>query len=381
MDLVEVEQLISGRAYRGPFPPEIEAAYDAYRLRYRRRLIQALIVPSLVCYNVFLVVDYVLLPATFWLSVAIHLLFVSPIIVVSSLGLRDRWSLRKRDLCVALGPLAICAQIMVIYTLNTGSAAQHYQYLAILVLMYMNLLFRIEYDQAIIASAVALLIYVSALLIARAPVPVLVVGIMAVAATAYLSLSCNLQMQRDARHGFLRRLQEQLRFESAQTAAERDALTGLYNRRRLDTAFARICNAETDEFAAILMIDVDHFKRFNDENGHLTGDQCLRRVARVLLDAVRSKDDLVIRFGGEEFLILLPATSLAEALMIAERIRCEVEQLTILHADGATRVTVSIGAMASRLRPGMQDSLIADADRALYEAKQAGRNRVWPSLS
>ena len=126
------------------------------------------------------------------------------------------------------------------------------------------------------------------------------------------------------------------------------------------------------------MIDVDQFKRFNDENGHLAGDVCLRRIAEVLTQIFDGKDDLVVRFGGEEFLVLLTGIEQPHAVRLAERIRTEIEALGIVHADGTTHVTVSIGVTAGAICQGVQNALISGADAALYAAKQAGRNRVWP---
>ena len=379
MQLDQVDQLILDRGYRLAFPESVEAAYHAHRLRFRQRLSNAVIGPSLVCYNVFLVVDYLLLPETFWLSVAIHLFVVSPIILLSSVCMQSDCDHRTQDLCTALGPVAMICQVMVIYALNDNEAAQHYQYLAIFILIYMNLSFRLEYDHAIIASAFVLAVYNGTLLASGTPLPVLIIGMMASGAACYLSLSGNRQMQRDARHGFLRHMQDKLRIEEARTEAERDALTGLFNRRRLEAVFARLATQTPKRPAAVLMIDVDHFKQFNDQNGHLAGDLCLRRIAELLPSLIRKEDDLVVRFGGEEFLVLLPATTAEDASRIAERIRAEVEALGILHADGGMRVTVSIGVTVDEITAGSPSGLIAGADAALYAAKQAGRNRVWPT--
>ena len=378
MQLDQVDRLIFERGYRFAFPEDVEAAYNAYRMRFRRRLSTAMLGPTLVCYNVFLVVDYQLLPETFWLSVMLHFLVVSPIIVLSSIRIQTDCDLLTQDVCTALGPLAMIGQVMAIYAMSTSESAQHYQYLAIFVLIYMNLLFRMEYRHAIVASACAVTVYVGTLLVAGEPLPVLVIGVMASGAACYLSLSGNRQMQRDARHGFLRRMQDKLRIEEAKTEASRDALTGLFNRRRLEAVFAELATVSPELPVAVLMIDVDHFKQFNDQNGHLAGDLCLRAIADLLVGVARKDRDLVVRFGGEEFLVLLPATLADDALRIAERIRSEIEALGIRHADGKTGVTVSIGAMVDDMSAGSPKTLIAGADAALYAAKQAGRNRVWP---
>ena len=126
------------------------------------------------------------------------------------------------------------------------------------------------------------------------------------------------------------------------------------------------------------MIDVDHFKLFNDRYGHVQGDACLRRVGKLLMNLACRPGDLPARYGGEEFAVLLPGASLAGARIVAERLRHAVEELCIAHADSPLgQVSVSIG-LAS-LVPSLGDtaqSLIEAADAGLYAAKRGGRNAV-----
>lgn len=171
--------------------------------------------------------------------------------------------------------------------------------------------------------------------------------------------------------------------------AATDSLTGIANRRhfdrRLDEEWRR--GSREGRPLALLMLDIDGFKRFNDRYGHLAGDECLRQVVSVIAAHARRPGDLAARLGGEEFALLLPGAALEAALVIAERIRCEVADLTIPHQDGIDgRVTVSIGVAAMQPGPGHDaEALRHGADNALYAAKAAGRNRVseagaWLSL-
>jgi diguanylate cyclase (GGDEF)-like protein len=162
-------------------------------------------------------------------------------------------------------------------------------------------------------------------------------------------------------------------------SALRDPLTRLYNQRyfaeRLDAElrFAR----RHGSALAVLMIDIDHFKRVNDQRGHLVGDSVLGAVALTLARAVRN-EDVVARYGGEEFVVLLRATALDAAVLLAERLRRKVEDLSVPCDGGApVAVTVSAGAAAFPA-DGIETAhdLIGAADRALYVAKGAGRNRV-----
>jgi diguanylate cyclase (GGDEF)-like protein len=169
-----------------------------------------------------------------------------------------------------------------------------------------------------------------------------------------------------------------LEFEQA---ASVDALTGIHNRRWLMEAYPRaIARCDRDEQPVCLLIaDIDHFKRFNDHFGHLTGDVVLRRVSRQLADGLRAQD-LIARYGGEEFLILLPQATGAQALPIAERLRELVAANCALVTEaGVEAVAVSCG--VAEMLPGESlEQLIARADAALLRAKENGRDRVELAL-
>lgn len=161
----------------------------------------------------------------------------------------------------------------------------------------------------------------------------------------------------------------------------RDSLTGLYNRRRFDEVFDTEWRRalRTLRPLALLMIDVDNFKALNDSYGHQRGDECLREIARVLEEQPRRGHDIVARFGGEEFAVLLPGSDAAGAMGIAENIRCAVEGQRMEHRESKTGpwVTVSIGACSRSPRVTETPAdMLYDADMALYTAKQLGRNRV-----
>jgi len=157
-----------------------------------------------------------------------------------------------------------------------------------------------------------------------------------------------------------------------------DGLTGLYNRRWLDDRLPRLMNRHKRSHhpLSLLMLDVDHFKRFNDTYGHATGDAVLQLVAAVLLRSVRPTD-FVARYGGEEVVVVLTDTAVEGARTAAERIRAAIAGTPVLTADGRAlpAVTVSIG--ISELGDGMEAAvLLGEADARLYRAKGAGRNRV-----
>ncbi|MBI3966045.1 MAG: diguanylate cyclase, partial [Chloroflexi bacterium] len=165
--------------------------------------------------------------------------------------------------------------------------------------------------------------------------------------------------------------------------SSQDPLTGIANRRQFDAVLEAEWRRASRRRAplALVFVDVDCFKAYNDSHGHLNGDDCLTRIAATLSGQLRRGGDLAARYGGEEFAIVLSDTDLPGAIQVAEAIRIGVESLAITHSSShiSDRVTVSLGVAA--LTPDLHDSprdLVADADAALYGAKRAGRNRTCP---
>ena len=155
-----------------------------------------------------------------------------------------------------------------------------------------------------------------------------------------------------------------------------DPLTGALNRRGMDMLLPDLfASLKKDvKTISVAMLDLDYFKRVNDRYGHLVGDQVLRKTAHILSVIVR-KSDAIVRYGGEEFLIIFPGVGLCVAKTIAERARCTLETTRIGVGELEIQVTVSIGVAELRKEEG-SDELIKRADEALYRAKGAGRNRV-----
>lgn len=175
--------------------------------------------------------------------------------------------------------------------------------------------------------------------------------------------------------------------ERIEALALLDGLTGIPNRRYFDAFLAqewkRASRVQTP--LALIMLDIDHFKEFNDLYGHQAGDECLRRIARTLHGFAHRVGDMAARYGGEEFMLVLGNTTADTAEQIAEKVRAAVEALDIRHAGSrfAQHLTISLGVGTAHPHRGEAQpaSLIAQADKALYAAKSAGRNRVMSALS
>lgn len=168
---------------------------------------------------------------------------------------------------------------------------------------------------------------------------------------------------------------------TAQLISITDSLTGLANRRCFDEAFSaeffRI--KRKGEFLSLIMLDVDHFKKYNDIYGHLAGDECLRQIGNILKNIVSRSSDVVARFGGEEFIVILPETDSKGANNIAELIRKSVEDLAITHSGSKTAeyVTISLGVVTVKATEFSEpEQVIALSDKAMYQAKNEGRNKV-----
>ena len=160
--------------------------------------------------------------------------------------------------------------------------------------------------------------------------------------------------------------------------ATTDALTNLANRHAMESAFPKLIEncLNKAQPVSLMMIDVDNFKQFNDMLGHVAGDRALSVVARVLKQQFRQRD-LLARYGGDEFAVLLPDVNLEEALAIGERVRRAITGETDDGEDSLIRIPVCISMGVAELNPdGTLDSLLRDADAALYRAKRAGRDKV-----
>jgi diguanylate cyclase (GGDEF)-like protein len=159
----------------------------------------------------------------------------------------------------------------------------------------------------------------------------------------------------------------------------RDVLTGMFNRRHFREVFEQMLqhSAETRQPISLLLIDLDHFKLVNDDFGHLAGDECLRMLARNLNDCLASENAVIARFGGEEFVVVLPGVSANRVLEIAERVRHHIGSQPVRYAGKEITMTASIGVFSVPLGVAASaDEVLHQADDALYAAKNSGRNRV-----
>ncbi|HAB72592.1 MAG TPA: GGDEF domain-containing protein, partial [Pantoea sp.] len=168
-----------------------------------------------------------------------------------------------------------------------------------------------------------------------------------------------------------------------QSLALVDGLTGLANRRQFDALLEQglLKSLKTGDPIALVMIDIDCFKRFNDTYGHVAGDECLQDVAHALKQSVHFHGDVVARYGGEEFAIIMPNTDESEAKIVAERAVRNVMEMGIAHEStevslGIVTISAGYSSLVSEGKPAEAEQLKKEADRALYKAKRNGRNQA-----
>lgn len=347
-------------------------------------------------YGGFGILDFVLAPEV---APALWALRFGAIVPLSLVLLVFTLMSRFHDLLeplLALWVLLAGLGIVVMIGAVPGEAGQSYYAGLILVFIVGYTWARVRF---VLASAVGWLIVVAYEVVAMGftdtPVMVFVSNnFFFVGANVLGMLSCH-SIERYARKDFLmtRRLREEKEharqaneaLAEANTELERlarvDGLTGIPNRRSFDTALAKewLRCQRSRQPLALIMGDVDHFKRYNDALGHPAGDDCLRRVARALAAQPRRPADLATRYGGEEFAVLLPDTGREGAAHLAERIAAAIRELSIPHPDTTTGATVSLSLGVGVLHPrlGLDELALVDlADEALYEAKDTGRDRV-----
>lgn len=380
IEIGDVQACIDAGGWKSIFPPKIEKTYHYYRKSLREAGVKRSLWPILIIYNLLLITDIYMLPDTARISAALHFGFVTPVIVAVYFIYFRLDNLIYRQFSEAAVPIAIAIQIMTVFVMSQNPLRAHYQYFMFLVVFWPGGIQRFTPKIAHGVTAVLLAIYLAAVLTSDLQLAVKIFGLSQMLAVAFLGYRINLRSYKESRFGFLKRLEDEIRYREAALEAELDPLTGLKNRRYLE-AFQK---EKLPSFyrqglpLAALMIDIDEFKSFNDYYGHLHGDMCIKNVASAIVSSIRSQMDVAVRYGGEEFLVLIPGLTEERALAKAEIIRGKVKELAIRHAKSKVgdHVTISIGIASGLASDALLKGLIASADAALYSAKAAGRDRV-----
>ena len=356
------------------FHPSIESGFRDYHWERGRRRGRIAVIVAIVVVSIFAIKDMLVMPSEVWTwTSGIRLLVMVPSLLIALYGV-TRLPRRQSEYSMAFG------SVVCLYGLTGANAAalmlDHplpYEGLMLgTFFVYFMLGMRLHMIAPICLPLVPLYAFIA---IQQALPPNQVLIHVLYLAIANLVGTIGLySAEYSARTAFLNSQVSRFR-------AEHDPLTLLHNRRALHDTLNRLWRMaiRQRQSLAVLLIDVDHFKAYNDHYGHVAGDQCLQRVADALKASLNRPMDRVGRYGGEEFMAIAYPVSGAGVVDLANRVREAVELLDIPHAAAPTgdRVTVSVGVTCVPPRPGLKpENLIDLADKALYRAKTAGRNCV-----
>ena len=365
------------------FSRPVSARYEIDTGRERALHLRRTILIGLIFHNAYNLTTALLMPGMLPLAIALRLFLVTP------LGLLLAWSVTRmpgpqRERMVTATMLLVTAVPILLFSLEREamSAICYIEYPLMMVFATMMLVLRFPHALILTGLSAAASFASIALRTDLAPELALCLAFQTVAG-AFFVLYGNHQIEGVRRRAYLVSLREILRSAGLEqdrrvltVLSETDPLTGLANRRALDAALAKTTREARG--TALLMIDVDHFKRFNDAYGHPAGDACLRRIAEAIAGETRGGRDCVARYGGEEFSVLMRGCDARAVARVVRRLRARIAGLEIPHVargDGQPSVTVSIGvAVTPAGRTTTPAELVAEADAALYQAKGLGRN-------
>jgi len=383
------------------FEPDMEQRFQQARhaARLRHFLISGWI--ALGVFNVFLLTDQQMVPETYELAWRVRLLVFTPFgLFILLVGTFFREFVLDRsqgllEFLVALSGVVAALSLMAILQASGGPMALLYHAGLMPIVVYGNLVQRQQFAWALGTSAtICVLMGLSLTRVLQTEqvygVTVAMLMVMVVMMISVYTLFMNYRMELEERRRFLgvdraltlRQQVEQSRVEFA-TLSRQDALTALPNRRCFDEVLGQAWDTHDQQARSLtlLLLDVDHFKAFNDRYGHSAGDQCLKLLAQALQETITAEGGTLARWGGEEFAVLLPGVRLGEAERIATRLCAAVSGLCLRHEASSTSsvVTVSVGGACGV--PEVAGVSINDAlwlaDQALYRAKSEGRNRWW----
>lgn len=378
------------------FPAELEARFQQDMAAQRLQHFLRSGVVALLIFNGFLLVDYLMANDVFWLALQVRLFVVTPL-ALALIGVYSRWGPQilawRRPMLIEGTVFFACllaAASLAFILARSHAALSHYYHVGfIVVVLYANIVQRMRFWMALPFSLLVLAMHLGGIVILD-NVPPRLLGpiVVMVASTVLFTLMANYAMERDERRHYLLTLRERaLVQELADTHARLtelsrvDGLTEVANRGHFQDHLQQVWHRAVPDRTplALLMVDVDHFKRYNDRYGHPAGDAALREVAQVLNGHLRRPGDLVARYGGEEFVAVLPQATPEVACQVAERVRQAVEHLQVRHEGSSTArvLTVSVGvAHGVAGEVDSPEALLKQADQALYQAKREGRNRV-----
>ena len=363
------------------FSPDIESLYRREAVSGSRTPVFVSWLIGIVLFDLFLASDYVVASDDLMLYAIGRLGIMTPA-CLAVLYLASRFGQAYNGLISSM-PVLVSGTLTTLLMISHGSYRADYLFGNILILICGCVINRAPLAYAICSVCLQCALF-NIVLFGSDIVPAghRLIHMLICLSGAVVALITSYMLERDSRKAFLLAMRVRLLNHDLQTIAMTDPLTGLANRRRLAEATQLFWTDRADEalMASVVLIDIDHFKLFNDHHGHMAGDDCLGVIARLLSRQLRGGRDLAVRFGGEELLVFLPDTRFDAARRVAEAICESIREARIPHPHLGEQaiVTASLGVYTVDARECTPNELIALADKALYAAKAAGRNCIWP---
>ncbi len=369
------------------FTKELEDLFEREISRTRRERVFFLGLIAAVVYDLFLFLDTVIIQDIFITSLIIRLGIITPLILIVSALIYKGKSPIFREVSISLATIVVGISNIVLIMLSNSMNKIFYHPGLILVIIYCNLMARLKFRFALFTSITLTMFYVVFYpSLPSIPSQIETTNIAILIACVVLTLFVNFMMEVEQRRNFLLTLRERIRRgeltvqnRKLSRLATLDPLTKLANRREIDEYIEQLGDEIQLMCLSVIMVDIDHFKKFNDTYGHIAGDTCLQKVARELRDAAHRQGDMVGRIGGEEFILFLPNSNLEDARLIAEKIVHRIFDLAIPNSGSPIEpfVTISAGVSSGEIKTTSDaKNLIESADQALYCAKNNGRNQV-----
>jgi diguanylate cyclase (GGDEF)-like protein len=381
-----------GRSWWLIFPKSLEQRFEHETNAQRSRQLQRTGVAALLLTDLYVVTDHSLMADVISQALIFRFGILTPVSLLALWLLGRNPPKLWREFLVVFAPFVLALGILYLFVLSVSPFKTSLLFGVMLAVIGSNILMQPRFPFALASSVAIFLLMSAATLSADIAVQIKLTSIFFAWTTVIMTLIANYRLEREFRDGYLLRLRERLRGEALQQTnarlqdlSKRDALTGLANRRFLEDHLADLCRTDADDErpVAILMIDVDHFKPYNDLYGHVAGDEMLKQIAALLQKYMRADIDLAARYGGEEFTAVISNNDAISCLVVAERFRQALERAAFPHQGSKLGiVTASIGvAWGYPSHLGSAREMIAKADAELYAAKRRGRNMIWPRLA
>ena len=356
-----------------------ECFRDSY-LRYqyfqqRNFLIQVNYITQLV-FLLYYFADMIVIPDMQLYSASFRLGLAIVVMSACFFLIRFKKNIRLADMVLPIGTVFSFASWIYMLLHSNSPWTDNYIYASVIFILIANMCVQVAFKPAVYAS-ICICLIASFGAYTLMTLPQAIIFALTFCPICLFSLYISWNNTLNGRHSFLRSLLDEWYLNNLNDLAHTDELTQLYNRRQfVYAAEHKIHEWPTSATTCLLMFDVDHFKKINDNHGHDIGDQVLQIIANTARKEMRH-NDILARFGGEEFIVLIPETEIEDSMMIAERIRQSIAQQQLyLKPDVKLKFTVSIGVTQLNSPKQILDELIKQADIALYQAKERGRNRV-----